>query len=271
VLSLATHVMLRSIGLTLLLGIGYSFLGAIAIVPPIAKRIFATVPWPPGAVTAGSKEHFQRVLKRYQHMEAYPRMFARFKIMLDPMFPRLAEFVENPRMIMDIGCGFGVPAAWFLALYPAARVFGIDPDRRRVRFAGCVVGDRGVMQVGQAPAIPEIPERADAVLLLDIIHMLSDEELQLTLERLRDRMLPGVKSVLILRCTIPSRKRPSFERWLENTRRLFNGLDIHFRSAAEVAHALTQAGFRINLTEPSSLDKELYWFIAEPTDSSMPM
>jgi hypothetical protein len=48
-------------------------------------------------------------------------------------------------------------------------------------------------------------------------------------------------------------------------------LDIHFRSAAEVAHALTQAGFRINLTEPSSLDKELYWFIAEPMDSSMPM
>jgi len=266
VLSLATHVMLKTIGLTLLLGIGYSFLGAVAIVPPIAKRIFATVPWPQGAVMAGSKEHFQRVLKRYRHMEAYTRIFVRFKILLDPMFPRLAEFVGKPRIILDIGCGFGVPAAWLLALYPAARVFGIDPDRRRVHFAGHVVGDRGVIQVGHAPAIPEIPERADTALLLDMIHMLSDEDLQLTLGRLRDRMLPGGKSVLILRCTIPSKERPSFERWLEDTRLRFKGLDARFRSADEVAHALAQAGFRINLTELSSLDKELRWFIAEPTD-----
>lgn len=267
VLSLATHVLLKSIGLTLLLGIGYSFLGAIATVPPIAKRIFATAPWPQGNVTAGSKEHMRRVLKRYRHMEAYTRIFARFKIFLDPMFPRLADFVKEPRMILDIGCGFGVPAAWLLVLYPAARVFGIDPDRRRVRFAGRVVGDRGVMQVGHAPAIPAIPARADTALLLDMIHMLSDEDLQLTLERLRDQMLPGGKSVLILRCTIPSKERPSFERWLEDIRLRFHGVDVRFRSAEEVAHALIQAGFRINLTEPSSLDKELSWFIAEPTDS----
>ncbi|MHB8828870.1 MAG: methyltransferase domain-containing protein [Syntrophales bacterium] len=267
VLSLATHVMLKSIGLTLLLGIGYSFLGAVTIVPPIAKRIFATAPWPQGTVKAGSKEHFQRVLKRYRHMEAYTRIFARFKILLDPMFPRLAEFVEKPRIILDIGCGFGVPSAWLLALYPAARVIGIDPDRRRVHFANHVIGDRGVMQVGHAPAIPEIPERADTALLLDMIHMLSDEELQLTLERLRDRMLPRGESVLILRCTIPSINRPSLGCWLEGTRLRFNGRDVHFRSADEVAHALTKAGFRITLTEPSSLSKEIRWFIAEPSDS----
>jgi predicted exporter/SAM-dependent methyltransferase len=266
VLSLATHVMLRGIGLTLLLGIGYSFLGAVAIVPPIAKRLFAPEPWPPGTVAAGSKEHFRLVLKRYRHMEAYPRIFARFKILLDPMFPRLAEFVENPRIIMDIGCGFGVPAAWLLALYPAARLFGIDPDRHRVGFAGRVVGERGVMQVGKAPAIPEISEKADVALLLDIIHVLSDEDLQLTLEHLRKRMLPGGKSVLILRCTIPSEKRPSIERWLEETRLRFHGAAVYFRPATEIAHALTKAGFRINLTEPSSLAKELRWFIAEPED-----
>ncbi|MCK9364708.1 MAG: methyltransferase domain-containing protein [Syntrophales bacterium] len=267
VLSLATHVMLKSIGLTLLLGVGYSFLGAVTLVPPFAKRIFATAPWPQGTVKAGSKEHFQRVLKRYRHMEAYTRIFARFKILFDPMFPRLAEFVGKPRIILDIGCGFGVPAAWLLALYPAARVIGIDPDRRRVHFANHVIGDRGVMQVGHAPAIPEIPERADTALLLDMIHMLSDGDLQLTLERIRDRMLPSGESVMILRCIVSSKNSPSLGRWLEGTRLRFNGGVVRFRSANEVAHALTQAGFRITLTEPSFFNKELSWFIAEPTDS----
>lgn len=265
VLSLATHAMLKSIGLALLLGIGYSFLGAITIVPPIAGRIFAKTPWPQGAVTAGSKGHFQRVLRRYRHMEAYTRMFARFKILLDPMFPRLAEFVRNPRVILDIGCGFGVPAVWLLALYPEARVFGIDPDQRRVHFATRVVGDRGSMLVGRAPAIPVIPEPADTVLLLDIIHMLSDEDLQLTLKRLHGRMIPGGKSTLVLRCTIPSKDRPSFERWLEKTRLRLNGVNAHFRSVDEVAQALFHSGFRIVMTEPSAPDKELYWLIAEPS------
>jgi predicted exporter len=40
VLSLADHALLRSAGLTLLLGIGYSFTGTILIVPPLLGRVF---------------------------------------------------------------------------------------------------------------------------------------------------------------------------------------------------------------------------------------
>lgn len=267
VLSLATHVMLKSIGLTMLLGIGYSFLGAVALVPPIAKRIFAASSWPQDTITAGSKEHFQLVLRRYRHMEAYTRIFARFKMLLDPMFPRLAAFVKQPQIILDIGCGFGVPAVWLLTLYPEARVIGIDPDRRRVHFAARVLGARGVIHVCRAPAIPDISEPADTVLLLDMIHMLSDKDLKLTLERLRDRMSPGEESVLILRCTIPAQNRPSFVRRLEDIRLRLSGVKARFRSVDEVAQTLSQSGFRITLIEPSSTDKELHWFIAEPADS----
>lgn len=267
VLSLATHAMLKSIGLALLLGIGYSFLGAATIVPILAGRLLKARPWPTGAVTAGSKIHVQRVLGRYQHMEAYTRIFARFKMSLDPMFPRLAEFVKNPRTILDIGCGYGVPAAWLLALYPEARIFGIDPDLRRVHLSARVVGERGSIQIGRAPEIPEIPDPADTVLLLDIIHILSDEDLQLTFERLRSRMLPGGKGILILRSTVPLQARPSFARRLETARLRLNGVNARFRSVAEVNHALSQAGFRIILSEPSAPEKELHWFIAEQGDT----
>ena len=43
-------------------------------------------------------------------MEAYPKIFARFKIRLDPMFselPRIFEFSRQLRTILDIGCGTG--------------------------------------------------------------------------------------------------------------------------------------------------------------------
>lgn len=264
VLSLATHAMLRSIGLTLLLGIGYSFLGAVTIVPPIAGRIFAKTPWPRETVAAGSKDHVRRVLKRYRHMAPYVRLFARFKIRLDPLFPRLAGFILNPRLILDIGCGFGVPAAWLLALYPDARIIGIDPDQRRVHVAARVMGDRGVIQEGRAPDIPDLPEAADTVLLLDIIHILSDADLHLTLTRLHDRMRPAGQSRLILRCTVPSKTRPSFERRQEETRLRAKGIAARFRSTDEIIEVLSRSGYRIVLTETSSPEKEVCWFIAEP-------
>ncbi len=261
VLALSAHAMLKSIGLALVLGIGYSFLGAAAIVPVLAERLFRPVPWPSGTVAPGSREHLRRVLKRYRHMEAYTRFFARFKILLDPMFPRLAALVKEPRMILDIGCGRGVPAVWLLALHPETRVAGLDPDARRVRFAARAVGPRGTVAVGRAPDLPKLPEPADTVLFLDVIHMLSDADLALTLVRLRDRMAPGAR--LVLRATVPVHARPSFERWLEKTRLRLHGAPVSFRSSAAVTHALAEAGFRIVSVEAAAPNRELYWFLAE--------
>lgn len=260
VLSLSSHTMLRSIGLTLLLGIGYSFAGAAAIVPPVARRLFARKPWPQRSVEAGSKEHIRMVLERYRHLEAYTRMFARFKLRRDPMFSQLPKFVDKPSTILDIGCGYGVPAMWLLALHPQAHVFGIDPDKRRVRFAAHAVGSRGVFIEGAAPHIPSIGEKADTVLLLDIIHMLSDDELDLTLVNILESMTPNGR--LILRCTIPFKDKSSLERRLEEKRLQRAGLPKYFRSSEEVDHALRKAGFQLISTETSSPSKELQWFIA---------
>jgi hypothetical protein len=61
------------------------------------------------------------------------RLFARFKLILDPMFPKLAAFVKKPECIIDVGTGYGVPAVWLLEIYPRAKVFGIEPDRELIR------------------------------------------------------------------------------------------------------------------------------------------
>jgi len=272
VLTLSGNVLLQSVGLGLALGIGYSFLGAVMFAPPLLKRFFAFAPPKEGAVLPGSREHLRRTFARYRGLEAYPRLFARFKILLDPMFPRLADFVKDPKIILDIGAGFGVPAVWLLELFPQAKAYGIEPDGRRVRVASHAIGNRGAMAVGAAPELPTIPEKADTALMIDMIHMLPDAALLLTLRRLRDNLLPD--GMLVLRATTPSRKRFPWKRRIETGRIQFRKEQTHFRTEAQIITVLADAGFTVILSEVSGRGQEERWFIArvseEGTETAIP-
>ncbi len=259
-LAVSGHALLRNAGIALALGIGYSFIGAVCITPPLLKRVFMPIPWSEEEVVPGSKEHRLRAIGRYRHLEPYPRLFARFKILLDPMFPRWASFLDSPRHVIDIGCGYGVPAVWLLSLFPQAKVFGLDPDRKRVAIAAWAFGDRGSAAVGKAPDLPAAsPDRVDTALLLDIIHLISDDELRLMLGRLYEKIV--LEGKLILRTTIPSRKCAPWLRRIEEWRMKMLHLTPHFRSSEEVATLLSEAGFEVELKEPTALDREETWFI----------
>ncbi|PKN34259.1 MAG: hypothetical protein CVU61_08740 [Deltaproteobacteria bacterium HGW-Deltaproteobacteria-19] len=260
VLALASHAMLNSAGIALALGIGYSFLGTTLIVPPLLRRLYRPAVLPEEAVEPGSKKHARRVLARYRRIEGYVRAFVFFKLRLDPMFPRLASLVPNPRGILDIGCGYGIPSSWLLEINPGARVFGIDPDPNRVRVASRAVGSRGKMTVGKAPDLPFLPGPVDAALLLDVIHMLDDDQLHLTIARIAAALEPG--GILVLRAIVPAFAKPSPERRFEERRIKWQGGRVRFRPVEEVNRAIEEAGLRITTPEPMSSDREVWWFIA---------
>ncbi|MDY6967845.1 MAG: MMPL family transporter [Spirochaetota bacterium] len=259
-LVMADHSLLQSAGITSLLGIFYSIVGAFTILPPILKRLFL--------IQSDKKIKFQRndsyfskVMRRYRHAEAYPRLFARFKIIFDPMFPRLSDFLNSPGLIIDIGCGYGVPAAWLLERFPDARIYCIEPDSERIRIASHALGIRGTVIQGKAPDIPSTPKHSDAALMLDIIHLIGDKELQLTLERLYNKLHPS--GTLIIRTTIPSRKRFPWERGIENIKLKFKGITPIYRTYQEITDFINEAGFDIILSEPAALGREEVWFIAK--------
>jgi len=264
-LAASGHALLRNAGIALALGIGYSFVGAVTITPPLLKRVFAPIRWSPTRwshveVVPGSRQHRLHAIRRYRHMEPYPRLFARFKMHLDPMFPRLASFLDSPRHVIDLGCGYGAPAVWLMSLFPQAKVYGLDPDRRRVAIAARAFGDRGSAAVGKAPDLPAAsPDQVDTALMLDMIHLISDDELRLTLRRLCDKIVPGGK--LILRTTVPSRKPVPWLRRVEEWRIKALHLTPHFRSSEEVTALLSEAGFMVELKEPTALGREETWFI----------
>jgi uncharacterized protein len=260
VLAFARHAVLKSIGLTSLLGIAYSLIGAFLIVPTLVKRALVPVDLPPEKLEAGSRRHTERTLLRYRHIEATPRIFARCKISLDPMFPRLAAFVKNPHRILDIGSGYGIPSVWLLELFPAAKVTCIDPDEERIRVAGRALGTRGEARTGRAPDLGGLPGEADTVLILDVIHMLDDDQLRRTLEILHDKLIPGGR--FILRATIPLRRLSPWVRRLKELPLRRHRLSPHYRTREALEAMIRAAGLQVETVELKSPGSEEFWFVA---------
>lgn len=256
VLIFAQHNLLKSIGFTCFMGIFYSLAGAFLILPPLLKRKFAK----PGIKDGHSKDPTWR----YRNMEAYPRMFARFKLKLDPMFAELDALLPKNkavRQIMDIGCGYGVPGCWLLERYENARLSGIEPLADRVRVAGMALGESGVVIQGKAPDLPVCEGNADLVFMLDMNHFLDDAAFAMTLEKVCRKLSPD--GFLFLRSVIPS---TGFSFWncVEDMKMRLGKVVPHHRQVEEVADIIARSGFDIIDSRPSGKRNELHWFIAGP-------
>lgn len=255
VLCFAQHSTLKSIGITSLLGIGYSLLGTFLLLPPLLRRFFGQERFllDPAATLE------ERILVRYRLLEAYPRVFARFKLRLDPLFRELPQWLDGEgdiHKILDIGCGYGVPACWCLERYPAAEVIGVDPDPTRVHVATRAAGERGTMLVGAAPDFPDIPGSVDRVMLLDMSHYLSDEQLVATCTHCFRALADG--GMLLIRFVTRPQGRLSATWYLEDWRVRLRGGRAWYRSPEQWQRLLSDAGF-VELNLQAAINSELFW------------
>lgn len=260
VLALAEHSLLKSIGVTSLLGIGYSLIGSFLLLPPLLKGYVA---WEESRIgRLRSNNSLARIRARFRTIEAYPRIFSRFKLRFDPMFidlPRMLASRSAIRTIVDIGCGYGVPACWCLERYRDAEVYGIEPDPERVRVAALAMGERGSVTVGWAPDLPPVPRPADVVLLLDMLHYLDDATVAALLRGGSQAL--DENGLLVTRFTLPRTERPSWSWRLENYRVKFSGGRACYRSLAKMAELMKEAGLDIVVNEVSAHNPELVWMV----------
>ncbi len=261
VLCFARHSLLKSAGLVSLFGIGYSLAGAFLILPPVLEYIFHqdNKKMPPEDLDCTN-----RVLWRYRKFEAYPRMFARFKLMLDPMFKDLSDFfvpVSRLHRIVDIGVGYGIPACFMVEKFPDVFVYGIDPDPERVRVASLALGGSGNIRIDMAPNVPVLDMPADAVMMLDMLHYLDNANLAETLSRAHDALRSGGR--LVIRTIMPKDKRFPWLMWIENFHLFITRSRAFYRSVHEIKQRVRTSGFAIVESKPSGTGGELYWIIAE--------
>ena len=243
-------VSVAGLGLTL-------FLFIFVILPPMVESLL-------GKRNEDSTENgksIDRVRWRYRNMGAYQRLFARFKLRLDPMFSELPSLLSNSgiRTVADIGCGYGVPACWILERFPDAVVYGIDPDPKRIRVAFRAVGKRGFIDVAGAPDIPKTPVPVDLATMLDMIHFLDDARLTLTLKRLS--VILGQQGRILIRAPLPPAYRFPWVWWMENLKNNAVGIRCHYRSFDEIEEIVLQAGLDIVLTAPSGSKGDMVWLI----------
>jgi predicted exporter/SAM-dependent methyltransferase len=260
VLSIAEHSLLKSIGITSLLGIGYSLLGTFLLLPPLLNKYMV---WENNKISNSSTKNINhRIRDHFRTLEPYPRMFTRFKLQLDPMFkelPRMLAEQDNVTTIIDIGCGYGVPACWCLEYYKQAEVYGIDPDPERVRVATLAIGDRGTVTAGWAPELPSVPRPADVVLLLDMLHYLDDETAAAVFSMSFQTL--GQKGILVTRFVLRPADRPSWSWRLEDSRIKLSGRSPWYRSPERIAEFMKEAGFVITVNEVSAGNPELVWMV----------
>jgi hypothetical protein len=101
---------------------------------------------------------------------------------------------------------------------------------------------------------------ADTALMIDMIHLLTDGELLLTLQRVYGKLRPG--GSLIVRTTVPSDTRFSWKRWIETKRIRMRNCVSHYRTKEDVLAIIAKAGFEATHTEISAPGEEEWWFVA---------
>jgi 2-polyprenyl-3-methyl-5-hydroxy-6-metoxy-1,4-benzoquinol methylase len=145
-----------------------------------------------------------------QIVRALPRMEAtyatiRFTIMRSKLLSVMDLLLPAEGRILDVGCGFGLFAAYFAQTQPARRITGIDTNPRRIEMARRVIASvtgRPEDATGHEFLVSDARDARvrgpfDAIYVLDVMHHVPHEDQEPLLASLYELLAPG--GVLVLK------------------------------------------------------------------------
>jgi 2-polyprenyl-3-methyl-5-hydroxy-6-metoxy-1,4-benzoquinol methylase len=177
---------------------------------------------------------------------AYSRV--RFSILRPKLLSVMDLLLTDEGRILDVGCGFGLFAAYFGQTQPRRRIVGVDPSVRRIALATEVARSLGLRDhafvVGDVRTAP-LQGPFDAVYVLDVMHHLPRNDQEQVLERLRSLLAPG-GMLLIKDITTEPRFGLFFTEALD---RLMVGWNepLAYRHHREWSEMLTALGFKVRM------------------------
>ena len=204
----------------------------------------------------------------YRPAGHYAWRFARGKLAGDPAFAGLLQrgLIPAGARILDLGCGMGLLAAWLraaLALHAAGdwpagwpappgavRMRGIELRARDVTLARAALGRSAdpACAFEQGDIRSADFGRADAVVILDVLHYLDPAAQDAVLARVRAALTAG--GVLLLRVgDAGTGLRYRFSAWVDRLvarARGQHGMRLHGRPLAAWVGALQTLGFAVD-------------------------
>ncbi len=118
----------------------------------------------------------------------------RFSILRPKLLSVMDLLLRDEGRILDVGCGFGLFAAYFGQTQPRRRIVGVDPNGRRVRLARRLAADLGLREhsfVEGDVRSARLEGPFDAAYVLDVMHHLPYDDQPRVLEQLRALLVPG--------------------------------------------------------------------------------
>jgi len=179
----------------------------------------------------------------------FERLYAnvRFSILRPKLLSVMDLLLPDEGRILDIGCGFGLFAAYFGQTQPARRIVGVDPDARRIAMAKRVSSSLGLENefiAGDARDVSLAGSFAGAY-VLDVMHHIPAADQLPMLERLRDLLAP--RGVLVVKdITTEPHLGLKFTELMD---RAMVGWDepLAYRHHREWGEMLTSLGFHVRM------------------------
>jgi len=267
VLVLARHPALFSVGLTALLGISFSLLATLFLVPPCMRwigtrsscgnsrresaltsskeKMSGLTSAAPGIPSLSSKRN--EVSRLYRYQGPYVTQFVFWKMKTDPLFKAVEDAVPQQARILDLGCGYGIMAHWLTLFEPERTVSGVDFDADKIRVAqatarfnpGVAFEQRDILEWPEYPA-------CDCVLLCDVLHYFPRELKAEVLRKVFQALRPGGCLIVRDACAEETSRHNRVawsEKWAVRFGQNKTRHGLHFENEKTHLALLREAGF----------------------------
>ena len=247
VLVLSHHPALFSVGLTALLGISYSLLATLFLVPLSVRWLAEINSLHPKIANPTPAQTRRAVSRLYRFQGPYVSQFSYWKMRTDPLFCAVEKAAPARGEILDLGCGYGLAAHWLTLFTPERRVHGVDFDADKIRVAQVAARANPQASFEQRDILewPEYPA-CDCALLCDVLHYFPRKLKAEMLRKVFQSLRPG--GSLIIRDAMAEEKSghravARAEKWavrlgLNRTRH-----GLHFEDEKTHRALLREAGF----------------------------
>ncbi len=172
----------------------------------------------------------------------------RFSILRPKLLSVMDLLLPDEGRILDVGCGFGLFAAYFGQTHPGRSIVGVDPDARRIAIAERVARQLRLPNhrfIATDVRTASLDGPFDAVYVLDVMHHIPAEAQRGVLERLYDLLSPG--GVLLMKdITTEPHYQLLFTEALD---RLMVGMrePLAYRHHRAWGELLSDVGFRVRI------------------------
>ena len=269
VLVLAHHPALFSVGLTALLGISFSLLATLFLVPISIRWLAKRNARRPQISHPTASQTLHAVSRLYRFQGPYVSQFAYWKMKTDPLFRAVEKAVPARGEILDVGCGFGLVAHWLTLFNPDRRVCGVDFDEDKIRVAQVTSRANPQVSFEQRDILEwqEFPA-CDCALLCDVLHYFPHELKTDVLRKILVALRPG--GYLILRDAMAQadsshRAVARSEKWAVRFGQNRTRHGLHFEDEKTYLALLREAGFgKVEIRDESGLGSNRLLMASKP-------